>query len=124
MFKKKNTMCKSNFKKLYIKSKIIKPINNWLFFKNKIIISKKKLILLIKSLRKFTKKNKTKILFVPKVNLIKSFKSKNARMGNGKGQLKKNIIRNLRRELCIIKKISLKKLTLLKKKILTNYWSI
>lgn len=122
MFKKKLFINRSDFKRKYVRNYSIKPENNWLFLKNKNLLSKKKLIQLVKSLRKFAKKNKLFVFIYPKSNLVRSFKSKNARMGNGKGQLKKNIVKHDSRVFGRLRNFSIIKRKLFFKKALNSYW--
>ena len=92
---KSKKIFKNNFKKLYQKKKLFTPSNNIVISKSRINkINKKKIILILKKFKKFIKKKKFFFYVNLTTNLISSYKSKNARMGNGKGQLSKKIIKH------------------------------
>lgn len=83
MLKKK--IYKKKFKRHKIIFKLFIPNRHQLVKKKKIYYNPKKILIYLKKLKKFIKKNFVKIFIFLRINHILSFKSKNARMGKGKG---------------------------------------
>lgn len=106
MFKVLPYYDKSSFVK---RKKKLNPIflNKNVIFSKKIINLKKKIILTsLKRLFSQIKKKKYIFFVNLRLNLIKSFKSKNARMGKGKGVFKNQLLRPIRHNTLIISNIS------------------
>lgn len=99
MLKFKKKKYQSNFTKKNIKNTIFIPKKNLIFLKNKLQIQIKKLLFIFKKIKKRFKKRKLVLFINFKNNFIKSYKSKNARMGKGKGSLKKYSIIHYKRNI-------------------------
>ena len=89
MLKQKLNFQKPIFRKKKTKYFQKKPLKNQIYFKKMKLINLIKVFKWLKlTYRRFKKKNINLRINIKK-NLIRTFKSKNARMGKGKGQLKR-----------------------------------
>ena len=97
---------KSNFVKRKQRNKPIRLENNMIFNKKTILLKKKLILIALKCLLKRVKKKKHIFFINVRLNLIKSFKSKNARMGKGKGIFKNQLIQVKQHGIFTVKNIS------------------
>lgn len=115
MLKYRRKVYKTNFTKKKNKYSTFILNNGTVFSLKKVQYQVKLLLNFIKKIRKRFKKRKITMYLYFDINFIKSYKSKNARMGKGKGSLKKHTIRKTKRTVCLINNSFSNDLNLIKK---------